>query len=153
MNKLTICKDTRQIGAKALASALTQLLNQNNPISEVLLRDVWLMELRKYQSVFPDGWYEPPPHGIGVLLGTDEDIERVSPKSLRIHDYWPREDIFLDRKKGIIFVYISPVDKNTGIIGDFGLTIYFGKNLNIRNHLTPWDERAEFCRPVWTWRA
>lgn len=132
---LEICKSTRKIAAQSLAKVLKDLLQKNQPISEVDLRDKWLEELRKYKTIFPDGWYSPPPHGIIVLFGTDVNVERVRPKSMRPKEYWPRKDIFLNLINGVALVYASPVDKKTGIIGDFGLTLYFGKNKKLQNHL------------------
>ena len=34
-----------------------------------------------------------------------------------------------------MFLYFSPVDKKSGIIGDFGMSIYVGNNQKIKNHL------------------
>ena len=135
--RLAVCKSTREIAANSLFDALTCLLEKDEPISEVGFRDQWLYELRKNKSIFGEGWYSPPPYGIGALFGTDEPSKknRVNFQSLRTEENWQRKDIFLDRKKGLAFVYASPVDKKTGIIGDFGLTIYFGKKLEIIKHL------------------
>lgn len=134
-DKLAACKLTRKIAARSLVKVLKDLLPKNQPISEVNLRDKLLEELREHKTIFPDGWYIPPPHGVTVLFGTDKNIERVNPKSLRLEEFWPRQDICLNKKEGIAFLYASPVDKKTGIIGDFGLTLYFGKNKKIQNHL------------------
>lgn len=133
--KLAVCKATRAIAAKALYNALQGLLNQDGLISEIQLRDTWLANLRKNRSIFPDGWYDPPPHGVGVLIGTDMNTDRINFPSLRPQEFWPKEDIFLDRNNGILVCYISPVDRETGIIGDFGITLYFGKNEEFRKHL------------------
>lgn len=134
-DKLSICKSTRQIASNALFNCLKQLLSSEKPISEIDLRNKWIEEMRKSSSIFSDGWYIPPPHGIGVLFGDDKNIERINTSSLRIPGSWPRDDIFLNRKNGIVFIYTSPVDKQTGIIGDFGLTLYFGNNQDIKKHL------------------
>lgn len=133
--KLKKCKLTREFAAKSLSITLEKLLNQKKPISEIDLRDTWLLELRKNKNIFPDGWYIPPPHGIGVLFSTDKNFNRIKFKSLRQNESWPRNDIFLDKKNGFILVYCSPVDKQTGIIGDFGLNIYFGDNSKIKSLL------------------
>lgn len=135
INKLEVCKQTRKFAADSLHKVLKKLLASNKPISEVTLRDAWLEELRKNKNIFPDGWYMPPPHGIGIVFGTEYDPDRINFPVLRKEEYWPRDDVFLDRKDGIIVVYSSPVNKHSLIIGDFGLTIYFGKNPNIQNHL------------------
>ena len=133
--KLGICKQTRTVAIKALEITLSQVLKTKKQISEVGFRDLWLKELRKNFAVFADGWYIPPPHGISVLFGTDENIQRVNTTSIRPPEFWPKDDAFLDFHKGIIFLYASPVDKKSGIIGDFGLTMYLGSNTKIKKHL------------------
>lgn len=135
MDKLEICKQTRKIASDSLYEALKKLLKSKKPISEVMLRDAWLFEMRKNKNVFPDGWYDPPPHGIIVLFAADNNTKRLDFKSARPKEFWPRDDVFLDRKKGIALLYSSPVDKESGIIGDFEMTIYFGKNKIIKNQL------------------
>jgi len=134
-NKLEACRTTRALAARAFHVSFSGLLQGNDPISEANLRDVWLVEMRKSSIIFPDGWYFPPPNGIGVLFGTEEDYGRMNYQSLRPEEIWPKKDTFLDREKGIIYVYASPVDKATGMIGDWGMTIYFGNNPDIIEHL------------------
>lgn len=134
-DNLEICKKTRKIAAESLCKTLNKVLKQNTPVSEVDFRNLWLKELRKHQEIFPDGWYTPPPHGIGVLFGTEENVERINYKSLRPQENWPKKNILLDQKKGLAYLFAGPVDKKIGIIGDFGVTIYFGKNKKIINHL------------------
>ena len=135
LNKLDICRSTRKFASRAFLETLKTLLSKNHPFSEKDLSDKWLSELRKNPQIFPDGWYIPPPHGMTVLFGTERDTQRVSPGVIRKEEYWPRDDIFLDLKNGIALVYASPVDRASGIIGDFGLAIYFGTNKRIQNHL------------------
>lgn len=135
INKLEIIKSTRKFTAQSLLKAFSDLLKTKRPISESMLRNAWLAELRKNKDIFPDGWYTPPPHGIAVLFGTDKNLKRISPMSLRPQQFWSRDDIFLDTKNGIAMVYASPVNKQSGIIGDFGLTLYFGKNKKLQQHL------------------
>ena len=134
-SKLEICKSTRKIVADCLYETLFELLKQTTPFSEVQLRDNWLVKIRTHKNIFPDGWYIPPLHGAIVLFGTDDDIKRVSTSSMRPKEFWPREDIYFNRKKGIMLVYFSAVDKQTGIIGDFGMSIYVGNNQKIKDHL------------------
>ncbi|MBI4078780.1 MAG: M24 family metallopeptidase [Candidatus Levybacteria bacterium] len=134
MGQREACKTTRKIATDSLVISLKELVNTDKPISEVVLRDRWLLEMRKHDSIFPDGWYTPPPHGIGVLFSTENDPTRTNYTTLRKVGYWPRDDVFLDRQKGIIMVYASPVDKATGTIGDFGLDLYLGKNEKLIEH-------------------
>ena len=135
MNKLNVCKITREIVADCLYETLSELLKQTTQFSEVQLCDNWLAKIRTHKNIFPDGWYTPPPHGVIVLFGTDDDIKRVSTASMRPQEFWPNDDIFFDKNKGIMFLYFSAVDKQTGIIGDFGMSLYFGKIQKIKDHL------------------
>ncbi len=133
--KLNACRNTREIAARSFQSALTGLLVPGSSISEVDLRDAWLNEMRKNNDLLPDGWYDPPPHGIGVLFSTEADPKRANYDSLRTLENWPQNNITLDRETGIMYVYASPVDRQTGIIGDFGMTIYLGQSSGYINHL------------------
>lgn len=133
--KLVICKRTRKFAADSLLITLKKLFTDNKPISETLLRDTWLAEFRKNPDIFPDGWYTPPPHGMIVLFADDEKIDRANYKSARPPEFWPQENIYLNKSSGIISAYSSPVDISSGIIGDFGITLYFGKKSEIQNHL------------------
>lgn len=130
-----IYKKNRAITADSFLVVLKELLKTNEPISEIDLRDKWREELRKHKQFFPDGWYTPPPHGISIIFSTDENFQRTNFKSFRWEKYWPSTSSFLDTSKGFIVAYASPVDRKTGIIGDFGLTLYFGKNEKIKKHL------------------
>lgn len=133
--KLQICKQTRKIASDSLAKTLKELLGKNEPISEKLFADKWLENLRKHSEIFPEGWYIPPPHGIGVLFSEESDPGRVSYKSLRSKDKWPSGDVILDPENGLAYFYASPVNKEFGIIGDFGVSLCFGNNEKIKDHL------------------
>lgn len=133
--KLIICKKTRTTAADSLFLVLSSLLHKNNLLSEFDVAEAWHKELSKHSFLFPDGWYIPPPHGIGVLFATDENPQRTQFKSLRHLEYWPRKDIFLDTQGGFGTFYCSPVERTSGIIGDFGVSIYFGKNKTIKKQL------------------
>ena len=135
MNKLNVCKITREIVADCLYETLSELLEQTTQFSEVQLRDNWLAKIRTHKNIFRDGWYIPPPHGVIVLFGADDDIKRISTSSMRPEEFWPKDDIYFDKYKGIMFLYFSSVDKKTGIIGDFGMSLYFGKIQKIKDHL------------------
>lgn len=134
--KLQICKSTRKIAADSLYAALKSLLGKEG-VSEAGLRDRWLSEMNKYDTIFSEGWYSPPPYGIAILFGTDTDnaTSRLNCENFRPEGVWPRDDVFLNRKNGIVYAYASPVDRKTGIIGDFGMTVYLGNNQAIQNHL------------------
>lgn len=150
MNKLKICKQTRKIASESLYKTLEKLLKSKEPVSEVMFRDTWLSEMRKNTNIFSDGWYVPPPHGMGVLFATDKDSARIKFKTLRAKDSWPREDVFLDKENGFALFYSSPVDKNSFIIGDFGLNIYFGKNKQIQTVLS---KHLQFVKKIFDYSS
>lgn len=135
INNLKICKQTREIAAQTLYTALKKLLESEKPISELMLRDEWLKELRKHDNIFPDGWYMPPPHGIAVLFSNENDFTRINHKSLRPQEKWSRENIYLNRQNGILYLFAGPVDRRSGIIGDFQITLYLGNNVEIKELL------------------
>lgn len=135
--KIEICKQIRELTSKALFDVLEPIIKENQAPSEAEIRDLWLAQLRKNNAIFEDGWYSPPPHGVGLLIGSDNDgaTSRLNFGNLRRESVWPRADILLNTKNGIIFAYASPFDKKTGIIGDFQTTLYFGKKQEIIDHL------------------
>lgn len=135
--KIEICKKTREYAQETLVKVIKEILGSDLKLSEAEIRDKWLFELRKNDALLEDGWYSPPPNGIGVLIGTDEGEEarRLNYKSMRPEEIWPRNDIYLNAENGIIYAYASPVDKRSGIIGDFGMTLYFGNKKEIIDHL------------------
>ncbi len=134
-NKLEICKQTRRLASETLYKILRPLLQSSASVSEQELRDLWLNEVHSNSDIFSDGWYVPPPHGIAILFADDKDVARVNFKSLRPKEIWPRDDIFLNWQNGIAYLYACPVDKSTGIIGDFQITLYFGNNPEIKDLL------------------
>src|SRR6185437_6644924 len=101
--KLDTCRTTRKIAAKSLAIVLQKVLFSAKEISEQEVRDLWIEELRNHKSIFPDGWYMPPPYGIGVLFGNSEDVSRVSPPTIRNEEFWPKDNVYLDKKDGLMF--------------------------------------------------
>lgn len=132
--KLKICKDLRKFTSEALFSVLEGVVNIKESVSEAEFCRRWHNKLKENKKIYEDGWYMPPPYGMCVLFASEEDVLRVNFESIREKEYWPKEDIFLNHEKGIVYLYASPVDKRTGIIGDFGMSLYFGKDEKIRDH-------------------
>ncbi len=133
--KLKAFKKTRQLAADTLALTLKEFLSGDKSVSEADFAKGWHRHLKANPDIFPEGWYMPPPHGIEVLFGTQEQVVRVSPKSARLKEFWASDDVYLDRSIGIAQAFASPVDRRTAMIGDFGLTLYFGNNKAMINHL------------------
>ncbi len=133
--KLEVCRYTRFVTSEALLTTLQQVLQEYTRPSETILRDTWRSALQAYKTLSSDGWYMPPPHGISVLFGTTDEKSRVNYISLRPESMWPKKNIYLEKDTDFAYLYASPVDKQTGIIGDFGMSLYFGKDSIIQKHL------------------
>lgn len=127
-NKELIFNNCRQKAFLSFEKTLDSLYGKDN-ITEIEFQKEWLKNLEQEENVIADGWYNPPPYGMAVLFG-----DRVSFDSLRNEDNWPK-DIIIDWKKDLMYAYCSPVDKQTGIIGDMSITLYFGKDKRILNHM------------------
>jgi hypothetical protein len=134
--RIDICKSTRLMAINTLKSVLQTVLQDDERVSESSFRDRWLDELRKSKEIFQDGWYNPPPYGIAVLFGKDSEGDRcrLNYGSLRPEEKWPSDNVYLD-KNGLIYAYASPVNRETCIFGDVGVTIYLGKDDKIKKHL------------------
>ncbi len=123
IQRISIAKRTRGVAADALATALC-LGPQSQ--SERTICDRWLSHMGRAIGLSPDGWYRPPPGGVCVLIGQPEDnFTRLNYASLRDPATWSRSDIAL-RNDSLMYAYSSPFDRDTGIIGDIGLTLYRG---------------------------
>ena len=120
---------------EALYQALKKVLVENKPVSEIDLKKEWLKELQKSREIFKNGWYVPPPNGIAIIFAQDNKPKRTQFRSLRFKENFPQNNIFLDKNRGIMILYASPVSKKTGIIGDFGLTLYFGSAPEVTKHI------------------
>ncbi|PRY41303.1 hypothetical protein [Umezawaea tangerina] len=104
-------------------------------LSERDLHDNWQAEIAKTPTVTPHGWYAPPPAGMSVLVGAPPDYRRANFTSLRDHAKWPRPDKFATRDS-LLFVYCSPVDRRTAMLGDFQATLYGGDVAEVQDHIT-----------------
>ncbi|MBR3355779.1 MAG: hypothetical protein IKG47_10590 [Oscillospiraceae bacterium] len=103
-------------------------LNGIEGISELIFRDQWAKNMSESNDVFADGWYSPPPMGIAVLSD-----DRVNFDSLRNPEYWAGDTEI--NWKGILYAYASPVDRVSGYIGDISVTLYFGNDNRIIEHI------------------
>jgi hypothetical protein len=133
-----ICEKTRRLASEAFLAVIQQVWGTS--FSELQLKDLWLQELRKNENLFPSGWYtsqppKGPPDGIGVLIGDEKKPGRLNYQSLRPSENHPQADIYFNHQTGLAYVYASPVDRETGTIGDWGMTFYAGKNSDIFEHL------------------
>jgi hypothetical protein len=90
--------------------------------------------MRAKPALLPEGWYQPPPGGVSVLIGRPTSFARVGYTSLRDPQIWPRGDIEL-ADDSLVYAYASPTDRASGLIGDFGVTLYSGSRQSVRDHV------------------
>lgn len=122
------CKTTRALAAQAFADVLSEQKLTEKQFCEKVSKKLYT------PPNWQEGWYSPPPKGVAALFGPESEPSRVAYDSLRKEEFWPRDD-FAFSTDSLGYVYASPVNKAAGIIGDFGLTIYRGKNPKIIAHL------------------
>lgn len=127
--RIAAVEATRETASDILAQALAPVAGK----SEAEVRDEILRMLAANKAFCPSGWYDPPSGGVAALFGAPPDYERLKFQSLRDPDSFPGENRLFDESVGI--VYVSPVDRATGMIGDTGLTLYRGKDAAIRDHI------------------
>ncbi|MCL2629650.1 MAG: hypothetical protein FWD33_03120 [Alphaproteobacteria bacterium] len=111
----------------------TFLVTEGRPVTEVEFRDLWLQKIFS-RGLIAEGWYSPPPFGAAVLFGRNDDPARISYTRLRYEEFWPRSENVVDWKSGFMYAYCSPVHKETGIIGDMSVCLYFGEDERLRAH-------------------
>lgn len=128
-NKIDAIIKTRKIAADILVKSLVNIYGK----SEIEIREKILKEISTRADIYGEGWYSPPPFGVCVLLDGNP-YTRLQFKSLRNPSAWPIENSLLE-KESVGIVYLSPVDKTTGMLGDIGLTIYNGENKEIKEHI------------------
>ncbi len=124
--------NAKKYSLEAFRQTLNELKGREG-ITEISFRDNWLNKLKNISNITRNGWYSPPPEGIAVLFASDKNIERINFESLRNEANWPSDKI-IDWDNGLLFAYESFVDTETGLLGDFDITLYFGKDPDMINH-------------------
>ena len=117
----------REAACLSLEKTLDEMQGKEN-ITEIMFRDSWFKNMSDSFDVFADGWYSPPPKGMAVL-----SEGRVNFDSLRNPYNWS-DDTVIDWD-GVLYAYASPVDRKNGYIGDISVTLYFGHNEKIIDHV------------------
>lgn len=123
-----VFNSARQKAFNSFVITLNNLYGKEN-ISEKDFKSEWQKNLTQETNIIADGWYNPPPKGMAVLFGN-----RVSFDTLRDKKNWSNDTI-INWKEDLLYVYCSPIDKLSGIIGDMSLTLYFGQNEKIKKHI------------------
>lgn len=130
----TLCRieELRVFTGECLAKAFTTAQEQR--LSEKALTDLCLSYLQQDKNLYNDGWYAPPPHGIITIFGKKSDgFAKVNRPSFRPESQWPKRDLYYDPEDIVLF-YASPIDRKTGLIGDFGLCLYNGSDKAVKEH-------------------
>ncbi|HEU0085828.1 MAG TPA: hypothetical protein VFQ59_02615 [Candidatus Paceibacterota bacterium] len=122
-------KETRLSAVKIA----TNIVKDIDGKSEVEVRDLILKEMANNPEMYPMGWYDPPLGGVGVLFDT-VPFTRLQFESLRLPEYFPRDN-FTFEKESVGMIYLSPVNKSTNMIGDFGFTLYKGEDEATKDHI------------------
>lgn len=125
-----MCVEARRLAAEAVS----RVLGGFTVGSEVDLHAKLAQALADQPRFFAEGWYSPPPGGIGVLIGSANDNNRTKYTSFREEPYWPNAT-YQYTNESVCLLHVSPVDKTTGIIGDFGMTAYRGDDANVQEHI------------------
>jgi len=115
------------------ANIFIKSLNHLERNSEIEIGEKILFEVKNHNELFSEGWYSPPPFGVSILLDK-KPFKRLEYVSLRNSDFWPKEDLFLE-KESVGMIFFSPVDCKTNMIGDIGFTLYKGNNEEIKKHI------------------
>jgi len=120
---------TRTLAGNIFVNSLTNL----DGLSELGIKEKIASEIQNHNEIFPEGWYNPPPAGISVILD-QKPFKRLQYDNLRQPVFWPRADLIFE-KETVAMVYCSPIDRKTGMLADIGLTIYRGENGAIKQHI------------------
>ncbi|PIR68060.1 hypothetical protein COU49_02685 [Candidatus Nomurabacteria bacterium CG10_big_fil_rev_8_21_14_0_10_35_16] len=129
-NRVLISKTLRTKTANTIA----KILSDNKNISEIQFRDLLKSKLLNNKNVHREGYYNPPPFGIATLFGSEKNFSRLSFGTLRDKEKWPKDNNIFKKEGGIGTIYVSPVHLATGMVGDYGISIYNGKNKLIQKH-------------------
>lgn len=114
-------------GRRRAAVALHEAL-ACGPGSEREVAERWVNGMRA--AGVTTFWYVPPPNGTTVLSGSC-GFGRLGLQSFRPEHAWP-EDLPVTEEPATF--YTSPVS-SSGIIEDFGLTLYRGDRQEVRDHI------------------
>lgn len=122
----------RRLGYETFRATLLDLFGRDG-VTELRFRDEWLGRLADQPELTLSGWYEPPPLGMAVLFGHDDAEVPFGFASLRPQQYWPSERT-LNWDHGLMYAYCSPVHLKDRLPADFGMTLYFGRDPDVRAH-------------------
>ena len=109
-------------------------LRARDGLTEKTFAATWQERLAGEEGLTKNGYYDPPPGGVAVIFADEADPTRLAFQSLRPEAWWP-SDRRLDWRRGLLHAYCSPVHLGSRRPGDLGVTLYFGSERGIREHL------------------
>jgi hypothetical protein len=124
----------RSLGAQCFLETFGGENPWDSRLTESDIAQRWLGHMKRCSDLLPGGWYQPPPGGLAVLIGEAPKFKRLEYESLRDESSWPRNDIPL-LPGSLVYAYASPVDRETGLIGDLGFTLYSGPDERLQEYL------------------
>ena len=124
-------KEIRELASQEVEKVFRQAAL---PLSEQQFAHLLGQHFRDNIELYESGWYNPPPGGISALFAPANNPGRLLYDSLRKPEFWPRQDCHF-AQDSIGLIYCSPLDREGGATGDFGLTVYNGGDLKIQNHI------------------
>lgn len=135
LERLDGCRAVRLAASQSCFITLQKVLGIEKKVSEVQFRNRWLKEMYRFKNIIPEGWYDPPLFGIGILFADVNNPKRYNYSTLRDKNYWPKADSFFKRD-GLGYIFASPFTwiEDTPIIGDFGISFYLGSDIKIIDH-------------------
>jgi hypothetical protein len=75
----------RSLAYHTFCETLNDLIGKPN-VSEKWFRDEWLARLRGQPQLTINGWYDPPPHGMGILFGYSASVT-CSSRNLAFYEH------------------------------------------------------------------
>src|SRR3989344_1714664 len=126
---LAAIERTRKKASSIMAAVVANIAGQ----SESAVRDAMSTAVKSDHNMFAAGWYDPPPGGFAVLFG-ETPVDRLKYDTLRDPKFFPRDDIYFTDET-VAQLHLCPIDRESGLFGDFGGTIYRGHDSKIREHV------------------
>ena len=138
LERIEHCKYAREAAAVATAKVFENLKEG----SEIDFVHALSAMLQDDSHLFEEGWYSPPLKGMQFLFGSPDSNARLTYDSLRKPEHWPsKEHIYTKGSVGAM--YASPVHKDSGVFGDFGLSVYAGDDVAVQGHIRNCMESME----------
>ena len=120
--------------ARALtAEIVADSLRTSEDITELELRDRIFGGMSAHPELYPTGWYDPPEGGVAVLFA-QKPYRRLEFDTLRNPQFFSSA-AFRFESETVGILYVSTIDRTTGMLGDIGCTLYRGRDERVKAHI------------------